>query len=125
MRVCNLLLGPSAFCLLAGVLGLGISCRLLGSSLEEEVNAGKVGLLAAAVLLSLGGLSLAAAFALAGRAYRRELVSAAVRWTVVAAIMMIPTALLFGTTGGFPMAAPPVMLETNLCSTSTETARWT
>jgi hypothetical protein len=97
----NLLLAPSALSLLAGMLGLAVSVLYLNSGGKDEVNAGRVGLAASAVLLALGGLLLLAAFALTYPSDRRRLWRAFFRWTIVAAIMVIPTALLFGPTGGF------------------------
>ena len=82
-------------------LGLGISCLFVGSSLKDYVNAGRVGLFAAGVVFSYGGLSLFVAFALAAPGDRPSLFWTFFRWMVVAAIMVIPTALLFGPTGGF------------------------
>jgi hypothetical protein len=97
----NFLLAPSALSLLAGVLGLAVSALCLSSGGKDEVNAGRVGLAASTVLLALGGLLLLAAFALASPPDRRRLWRAFFRWMIVAAIMVIPTALLFGPTGGF------------------------
>jgi hypothetical protein len=101
MRNYSLLLAPSALCLLAGSLGFCISCDFLGSALKDEINAGRVGLVAAAILLACGGLSLLAAWVLALCCNDRFPWSLFLRWVVVAAIMVIPTALLFGPTGGF------------------------
>src|SRR5262245_59475867 len=101
MRPCHLLLGPSAFCLLAGALGLGISCLFLDSSSADNASMGRIGVVAAALLLVYGGVSLLAALGLASGSDRPWLLSSFFRWLVVAAIMVIPTALLFGPTAGF------------------------
>lgn len=98
-RTRGLLLGPAAFCLLAGALGLGLSSHCLGSSHKDDVNAGRIGLFAAVGLLVAGGAFLTAAFVRCPN--RRGLIPVFVRWVVAAAVMVIPTAVLFGPTGGF------------------------
>jgi hypothetical protein len=97
----SFLLGPAAFCLLAGVLGIGISALFLTSPHKDELNAGRVGLVAGAVLLGYGSLSLGLAFALAHPSRRTGLRVSFRRWMVVAAVMLVPTAVLFGPSGGF------------------------
>lgn len=101
MRVRSLLLGPAAFFLLAGVLGLIISCYCLGldSPVKIYVHAGRVGLITAAALLAAGGLFLVAAFARCSDCNGMR--STFLRWLLVAVVMVIPTAVLFGPTGGF------------------------
>lgn len=99
MRARAILLGPAAFGLLAGVIGLGVSAYCLGSSHRDDINSGRVGLVAAAALLATGGLCLLAAFSRC--AQRKRLATAFVRWALVAGVMAVPSAVLFGPTGGF------------------------
>jgi len=101
MRSSSLLLALSALSLLVGLLGFAVSALCLGSDVTVAVNAGRVGLAGSTVLLALGGLSLWAAFALASQSERRSLPYLFLRWTIVAALMLVPTACLFGPTGGF------------------------
>jgi hypothetical protein len=97
----NFLLAPSALSLLAGMLSLAVSALCLSSGGKDEVNAARIGIAASAVLLVLGGVLLLPAFALASPSDRAQVWRAFVRWMIVAAIMVIPTALLFGPTGAF------------------------
>jgi hypothetical protein len=97
----NFLLAPSALCVLAGVLGLAASTLCLNSGGKDEVNAGWVGVLVSTALLVLGGLLLLAVVAVTSHSDRGRLWWRFFRWLIVAAIMVIPTALLFGPTGGF------------------------
>jgi hypothetical protein len=103
MRMCiyGLLLAPAALCLLAGVLGGVISLLFAGSPNTEDAEAGRVGLITSAVLLGLGGLPLLTAVAATRRADRARLWSSFFWWGVVAAVMVVPTGLLFGPSGGF------------------------
>jgi hypothetical protein len=100
-RTCGLLLAPAALCLLAGVLGAGISFLFVTSPNNEDAEAGRVGLVASVVLLALGGVSLAGAVAATWPADRPQVWRSFFWWGVVAAIMVIPTGLLFGPSGGF------------------------
>lgn len=97
----NFLLAPSALSLLAGVLGLAVSSLGLSSGSKDELKAGRIGLAASAVLFTLGGVLLLSALALASTSDRARLWRAFFRWLIVAAFMVIPTALLFGPSGGF------------------------
>jgi hypothetical protein len=111
-RICGLLLVPAALCLLAGVLGVGISllfvispnnenAEFVISPNNENAEAGRIGLVASVVLLAVGGVSLASAVAATLPADRPQVWRSFFWWGVVAAIMVIPTGLLFGPTGGF------------------------
>ncbi len=99
MRLSYLLLGPSAFALLAGAIGCGISLLCLGSSARVDVEAGRIGLVGATVLLFIGGMLLCAAFAMTEE--RGLVLPTFVRWILVAALMVLPTAFLYGPLAGF------------------------
>jgi hypothetical protein len=97
----SFLLGPSAFCLLAGAIGLFCSVLFWPSSEKDGIAAGRLGFFMAAMLFGYGLLSLLVAFLLAGRSERTWIWSSLFLWGLVAGIMVIPTALLFGPTSGF------------------------
>lgn len=101
MRLSSLLLGPSAFCLLFGAIGLALGSFFLLSLATEEFEAGVVGVKLASALLTIGGTLLLLALAFTAKSDRPHLRSSVNRWIIVAAIMVIPTGLLFGPTGGF------------------------
>src|SRR5205823_5468235 len=95
MRTCGLLLAPAALCLLAGVLGVGISFLFVASPNPEDAEAGRVGLVASAVLLGFGGVLLFGAVAATRRPDRPQVWRSFFWWGVVAAIMVIPSGSLF------------------------------
>src|SRR5689334_11437468 len=97
----TLLLALAALFLLAGLLGLALSAWCLSSKYKDEVNAGRVGLTGSLILLVFGSLSLGAAWRLTSQPGRRLLPYLFLRWVIVAALMVVPTAFLFGPTGGF------------------------
>jgi hypothetical protein len=69
--------------------------------MDDEAAMARAGVVVASVLLVVGGITLIAAFLFVGRVNFRWLLSTLVRWMVVAGIMVVPSALLFGPTGGF------------------------
>ncbi len=101
MRNYRWLLAPSALALLAGLLGFTVSVLCLGSNQQVAVSAGRFGLAGSAALLAFGVLSLLITFRLTPPAERRSLPYLFLRWLIVAALMVVPTAFLFGPSGGF------------------------
>ena len=97
----RLLLGPSAFALVAGILGLAISGRFIASDNSDHLSAGRLGLYLSLILLCYGILSLVALLVSAKRTEQRLLLRSLLRWAVVAVLMFIPTAFLFGPVHGF------------------------
>jgi hypothetical protein len=100
MRAAALLIAPGACCLVVGLFGLCISGLLLASP-RGFFDAGDAGLFAGTVLTIAGILLSAAAFVIADRRQRRRLRAVFTGWAFVAAIMAIPTAVMFGPTGAF------------------------
>lgn len=100
-RPSNLLFALAAFGLLDGALVAGRSVLLITSTHEEVVEVGRVGLIASAVLLGIGGASLACAWVGTLPADRPRAWRSLFWWGCVAAVMVIPTAVLFGPSGGF------------------------
>lgn len=100
-RACGLLLCLAALCLLAAVLGTGISFLFVSSSNREDAEAGHVGVAASAILVALGSPALLMAVAVAPPSSRTQLWRSFLRWLLVAAMMVIPTGVLFGPSGGF------------------------
>lgn len=98
---CALLLGVAALSLLAAVLATSISMLFLTKPDVEFAEAGRAGLAISATLVAFGSPALLMAVAVSPPSDRTEVWRSFLRWLVVAALMVIPTAALFGPSGGF------------------------
>ena len=99
--ICGLLLTTAAFCLLAGALGIGLGFYFAFSPNNEENAVGSMALVASALLLGLAIASLLSAVTGTPWRDRPRTWQSFTWWGIVAAIMVIPSGLLFGPSGAF------------------------
>jgi hypothetical protein len=101
MLIAHFFTGLSAHCLLAGVIGFGISCLVQSSPDKDSMNLGSAGLLLSSGFLALGGVAFLSTRMLMNNVAPRWFRPTFLQWLGVAGLMVIPTILLFGPTGEF------------------------